>query len=457
MLVSGLQGPSQRQDGVRAGWLIERISESASDCESLVRDGTDRLETADLSTRLVLVQFLGLLRNREVVLPVLLAGRDEALAEVAIATLAAMGPLSEQALETGWDALPAESRELACQVLGRTRGESGEARLLVTLDDPDARLRAAAARALGRRRCGDALPVLVRRLEIAADLEEGAGEEELEAVIDSLVGLAGPDDGASPTLTGQALELLAARLDGASEPVRLAIASVLGRIGRAEDAALVTRLLRDESPSVRRAAVQALARLESESAAEPLRLALADETPSVRIAAARALGSSRQPGVVEDLERLASDGDARVRAATMRAIGSYAAHAGRAAAAERAIELLAGSLSDEGAVIMAAVESLSAVGGESAARACAPLLGGSDPELVLAALHCIGKHGDAECVNGILPLVSHPHWSVRAESIAMLSERGVARAVPAILRRLETEQDDFVRDAILRALKRLEG
>jgi HEAT repeat protein len=33
----------------------------------------------------------------------------------------------------------------------------------------------------------------------------------------------------------------------------------------------------------------------------------------------------------------------------------------------------------------------------------------------------------------------------------------VVQAVPAILRRLETEQDGFVRDAILRALKRLEG
>jgi HEAT repeat protein len=31
------------------------------------------------------------------------------------------------------------------------------------------------------------------------------------------------------------------------------------------------------------------------------------------------------------------------------------------------------------------------------------------------------------------------------------------RAVPAILRRLETEQDEFVRAAILRALQRLEG
>jgi HEAT repeat protein len=46
---------------------------------------------------------------------------------------------------------------------------------------------------------------------------------------------------------------------------------------------------------------------------------------------------------------------------------------------------------------------------------------------------------------------------VRAEAIQSLAERGMARAVPPILRRLETEQDEFVRDAILRALRRLEG
>ena len=37
-----------------------------------------------------------------------------------------------------------------------------------------------------------------------------------------------------------------------------------------------------------------------------------------------------------------------------------------------------------------------------------------------------------------------------------LAERRVVRAAPAILRRLETERDEFVRDAILRALKVLE-
>jgi HEAT repeat protein len=46
---------------------------------------------------------------------------------------------------------------------------------------------------------------------------------------------------------------------------------------------------------------------------------------------------------------------------------------------------------------------------------------------------------------------------VRAEVIGALAERAVASAAPAILRRLESEQDEFVREASLRALARLEG
>jgi HEAT repeat protein len=80
-----------------------------------------------------------------------------------------------------------------------------------------------------------------------------------------------------------------------------------------------------------------------------------------------------------------------------------------------------------------------------------------EPELVKEAVVCIGRHADASALEPLLSLVAHPDWSVRAEAIQVLAERGVARAVPSILRRLETEQDDFVRDAILRALKRLES
>jgi len=41
--------------------------------------------------------------------------------------------------------------------------------------------------------------------------------------------------------------------------------------------------------------------------------------------------------------------------------------------------------------------------------------------------------------------------------VEILAERGVRQAVPAILRRLETEQDDVVRSVTLAALQRLES
>jgi HEAT repeat protein len=70
---------------------------------------------------------------------------------------------------------------------------------------------------------------------------------------------------------------------------------------------------------------------------------------------------------------------------------------------------------------------------------------------------CLGARSEATNLDLLLPLVSHPDWSVRAEAIQVLAERRVTKAVPTILRRLETEQDGFVRDAMLRALERLEG
>ena len=103
--------------------------------------------------------------------------------------------------------------------------------------------------------------------------------------------------------------------------------------------------------------------------------------------------------------------------------------------------LLDAALRDDAMVALAAVSALREMGGPEAARAAA-VLERAEPELVQEAIGCI---------------VSHSDWSVRAEAIRTLAERGVARAVPAILRRLETEHDAFVRGEILRALERLEG
>jgi len=210
---------------------------------------------------------------------------------------------------------------------------------------------------------------------------------------------------------------------------------------------------------VRRAAVDALSRLAPGSVSEPLRLALADESPGVRVAAAVALGRSRDAAALDDLRRLFHDEDEGVRAAAVRAVGAMADRetgAGAELPTDEVVQLVGLALSDGGAVAMAATEALARIGGPAAARSASALLTRNEPELVHAAVCCIGQHGDLEVVEDLMALVAHDSWTVRSEVIQTLAERRIVKAIPAILRRLEVERDDFVRDVILRALRRLE-
>ncbi|MEO1059759.1 MAG: HEAT repeat domain-containing protein, partial [Actinomycetota bacterium] len=140
------------------------------------------------------------------------------------------------------------------------------------------------------------------RLEGAA--QEGEFEdsnEEPEAIVASLVELARWDADADAGLSAEMVGLLAARLETAEDAGRVAVATVLGRVGRAEDEELIVQLLKDPDPQVRRSAVGALARLEPGAASEPLRLALGDESAMVRLAAATALGEALSERVIDDL------------------------------------------------------------------------------------------------------------------------------------------------------------
>jgi HEAT repeat protein len=446
-----------RVDDTRADRLVGQIREAAAASRSMVESAIDRLPDADLSTRLVIIQFLGLLRAEEAAVPILLAGRDEALAQVSLATLEDMGEMAQRAVDAAWPRLDTQARRDACVLFGSTGGQPGAARLLAALEDAEPELRIAAARSIGHCRLAEGLALLVRRLERVASEVDFESEDEVLALTEALIAVAEPRAGDDGRVTEQAVELLRSYLEGAVETARLAIAKVLGCIGRREETQLVTFLLKDPSALVRRAAVDALARIEPGTAAEPLRLALADEAATVRIAAAVALGSSASDAVIEDLRRLAEDEDPRVRAAAVRALGHRFGSSEDEARRSATALALEQALADEALVALAAVEALDEIGGDEAAACVVALLERSEPELVREAVTCIGRHGKAEALDMLVPLVSHADWSVRAEAIQALADRGVARAVPPILRRLETEQDEFVRDAILRALKRLEG
>jgi HEAT repeat protein len=446
-----------RFDGPALADLCARLEAVSRATPNITRSAIARLAEADLGTQLALVQFLGLLRARGAVVPILEVACDEALAQVALGALAEIGPAAAEELDAAWARLSQERQRAACEVLGRVGGPRAVERLIAVLDDADPMLRGAAARALGAQRVDAALAPLVRRLERAAPEDDPEGESERAALCDAIVALAGPDaQGRSPAVAARAVELLTSALNGSGDETRLSAARALGRIARREDAELVAMLMKDPSARVRRAAVDAIARLEPDQTPEPLHLAIADESPAVRIAAARALGALRSDSVFEDLSRLAEDEDVRVRAMAVEMVGRrFAAdpHPGVRAAA---LSVLGRACEDAAPVALAVVEAVKEIGGE-ASTYVVPLLGRVEPELVREAVRCFGDHAEPAELEALLPLVSHPDWSVRAEVVEILAERGVRQAVPAILRRLETEQDDVVRSVTLAALQRLEN
>jgi len=450
-----------RSDPAEADRLTVRIRDAAASAPGVLGDALERLTSAGLQTRLVLVQLFGLLKRSDTMIPILLAGDDEALEEVVIATLESSGSAVEGILEEAWESLEANSRRLACELLGRVGADKARARLIRVVSDPDAELRIAALRALGRRGEGSALPILVQRLEaVVRESEEEAEEEEVEAVTEAIVAIAGTEDASESGVIDQAVDLLCGRREGAEEPFRLAVAQILGSVGRPEEIATVGFMMSDPSASVRRAAVKALARLARGEVPEQLRMALADESPSVRIASASALGASDAPQLIEDLASLAGDEDVHVRAAAMRALGRGAATVRdsdpHSPSVANAMIILSVALEEQGPVAMAALEALAALGGPDVAQLATGMLTRDDPELVKVAVECIRAHGTADALRALLPLISHEHWLIRAEVVQTLADRGLVQAVPAILRRLDKEQDDFVRDTIIRALKRLE-
>jgi HEAT repeat protein len=446
-----------RSDDAEAALLVETIREQAASLPA-ADDAIATLASPDLGARLVAMQFLGIVRAPRAVVPILRAVRDDALRDVGLSTLEEFGPLAEAELDAAWSELDLAARCDACRLFARTRGAQSAERLLAALEDPAGELRAEAERAVGRRRLATALPALLRRLEAISGEDDPEADEEVAAVTEALCDLAAPvTPGAEIHPEAHAiLDALTSRLGGAPEPVLLAIAHVLGRAGRPSDAGAMIRLLEDPSAPVRRAAVVALARLDGAATSEPLRLALADESASVRIAAASALGSSESDADIADLERLADDRDPRVRAVATRGIGRHLLRCTDHALRVRALARLDAALGDAGLVALAAVEALREIGGP-AARGVSRILQRPEPELLKEAVVCLAAHGEAGDFAAIVPLVAHAEWSVRAQAVAALAERRVVSAVPAILRRVDVEQDLFVRAEMLRALERLEG
>ena len=431
--------------------LVSRIAAIADASPDIISETVARLGDTDLGTQLGLIQFFGLARRPEAVVPVLAACAEEALSQVAIATLASMGEVAETELVQAWEHLDAERRQDAAIVLGRTGGAAAVNRLLASLEDPNSSVRASTGRALGELGIEEALAPLVRRLPLCVD-DPDLDEGERGVVSGAIIAIARVGENASR----RAVELLGELWDGASKPTRLGVARILAEIAGPRDGDWVSLLLKDPDEGVRHAAVEAVPRLGSDGVPEALRLAMADESAMVRVAAARTLGSCTGGEVLEDLQRLVLDEDPRVRATAIRAIGARFAADPSPAVRALALGALHRATEDDALVALAVIEAVGEIGGEVVAYVT-PLLNRPEPDVVREAVRCMGRRADVDQLVAIFPLVGHRDWSVRAEVIEVLAQHRIQRAVPSILRRLETEQDDYVRSTILTALEKLES
>jgi hypothetical protein len=162
-------------------------------------------------------------------------------------------------------------RAHAAYALGDMGSGRAAGALLVALGDESRSVRAAAARSLGRLSTVDAV----------------------EPLVEALVGKRVPRAVAAQALIGigpQSLPRLRALAQHEEAEVRAVVIELIGLLGDAADAPLVSEGLRDSAAEVRAKATRALGRLGAAEAAGDLRAALGDRIPYVRATAAIALG-----------------------------------------------------------------------------------------------------------------------------------------------------------------------
>ncbi|HEX5098691.1 MAG TPA: HEAT repeat domain-containing protein, partial [Polyangiaceae bacterium] len=198
-------------------------------------------------------------------------------------------------------------RITALRVVVETAEEDLGGRLAPWLADPDARVRLAAAEALGVRPSTLALPAL------------GRASSDADARVRAAVARA---LGASQS--AEAVVPLLGRLDDASPDVRREVVTALGHLGDRRAVVPLLGKVQDSAGAVRRAAARALGLLGDPRAGSALVLVLRDSDPEVRVAALDAVGRLRDTTAVSSVVAELAQNDAGVRAAAARALGQLA-------------------------------------------------------------------------------------------------------------------------------------
>lgn len=296
-----------------------------------------------------------------------------------------------------------------------------ETYLLHALDDGDDKVRLAAAKTLGVGRSSAAVP---RMIEWLTDPDVRVKQ----AAADVLGDIGGP----------KATAALTRSLGDTDSTVRMHAVKALGTIGRRGSPGVVVALiprLEDDKADVRIATIAQLEELGDRSAVIPLVARFGDTAPEARRSAVRAVGRLGDPSAVPALIRLINDPNEDVRTAAVGSLGLLGAVDAIDALTD---QLTTGSDSYRQKVAYAlgqiAAVPRSGKAGEDAMRTLVENLGApTSRNAAREALHVAGRAA-------VPALIAHLQGRIHGDpssAVALLTEVGDARAIPALTAELE--------------------
>jgi HEAT repeat protein len=238
-------------------------------------------------------------------------------------------------------------------------------------------------------------------------------------------------------------------LDG---PAGAPLVTLLATLGGPTSVVRLHAALSAHDPATRQAAIHALALLPDPRVAELIAFALADESVDVQMRAAQALGGLRdsdgKPQGRDSLLLALSSPSDGVRASAARSLGNVGD--------QRSIAPLRELVADGSpGVVMAAIEALRALRDAEIGRLLTDALAHDDEEVVKQALHAVADARAAGFVQLIVTGLSHRAWDVRRLSAELLGGLGDATVVPTLRAQHLREADEFARDAMALALRKL--
>ncbi|MGH8167133.1 MAG: HEAT repeat domain-containing protein, partial [Woeseiaceae bacterium] len=227
---------------------------------------------------------------------------------------------------------------------------------------------------------------------------------------------------------------------------------VMIKVNHPETIKFLVPALKDESEYTRRAAVEVLNEIGNADSVKDLLAAIKDDDWWVRARAGDALAEIGGPRVVDSVLQLIKDKDDDIRRTAIEILN--------ATKDERAVdELLKATDDTDWWVRERAVDALSQIGSPKAVPTLVRMLG-KNPKTDTVVIRALGKLGNQDVVDKLLPLLQRPEKEIQVEAIRAIShlvDQKRADTIRKILQKIKQSDDPTIINSADIAIKELDA